>query len=536
MVGRKQSIFMGNHQSVVAKIDATNQKRKASKAFEATVAKGKINIRDRFILQSMLSVGYTPYTALAELVDNAIDGQAKTITIEYDAKSNTLIISDDGIGMSYTLLDDSMDFGVSREYDTTDIGYFGVGMKSSILNLLNLDEESNHVKIISNTGDEATMVTWTPAINVLDYDITAVENTLFMHGTRISINNVKRMTVATLKKNLGVMFYPVLRNEVVKIIVNGTELVGNDPLYRQSNLTKKPQVVTEARVKNHLIPIEVVALHPNEPNRHSWETREGGETTWSFGKSGIYIVYGSRYIEFGGTLGVRVHHPSMNYVRIEFTIPKDLTEVFDIKFNKTQGLDLRPDLEKNEVLSDLIQKIKDAYKWGLANRELTDVAPKQDKNELDALQKLLNQAATKARISKPEKQKSDDFKKPSVIVQPEPDNKTRPKPERNTRIIEKETFILRFANLGNTSVFWDLGYENNKFVITLNDGHVFYSELWSNMNESARGSVVFMIAAMATAQYESIKALEATGKQSDIIWEDFWGVVSMRLRHLVLSK
>jgi hypothetical protein len=500
----------------------------------------QINIEDRFMLTALRSVGYDVHTAIAELIDNCVDAEATDISIVYEPKSLSMIILDNGIGMSLAKAKKSMDLGADRVYDETEIGYFGAGMKTAILNLLNISDINSKVVILTNDGEYTTRIEWQPVKHVRSYKIERVEQEM-ERGTKIILSGVYRFQPAVLKKNLGVFFYPVLRTETVNITVNGDGVIGNDPLYRNSEYTQRNFV--EAIVQGHSIRIDTSALSQEEPNMHSWETRASsdGETRWSMNKGGLYVMYGGRYIEYGGSLNAFANHPMMNQIRIEFAVPKELTEVFGIKFNKTKGLDLDLKKDANEPLNDLIKKIRDSYAWGVRNRKNKDLSTSEDKQKLQEMTDKLNDAAKKARIDKPKSNVDvkktpadvkDDNDTPETPTPPQENGQDKPK---NTRITKHNPFDIRFSNLGNTAVFWHLGYENNQFVITINDGHVFYTDMWLNMNESAQSSVVFLLASLAHAQYELSKTENIGGMVTDFFWEDFWGHVSMKLRRLHLS-
>jgi hypothetical protein len=506
---------------------------------KAETKMGEINVEDRFFLLALLSVGYTPYTAIAELGDNGLDAKATIIEIGYDPKTGLLVVTDNGTGMSLSDLIRGMNMGADRAYDATDVGYFGVGMKSSILNLLNLDDENSFAEILTNNGSETTKILWNPSKSPKKYEF-GTPSPNAKKGTKITIHNSKKFLIGVLKRNLAVMFYPALRTDSVTILINGEPLIGNDPLYRDREKTLTNFV--DATVKGHTIRVEGVILNNEETNKHAWDiAKTSGDSGWSMAKSGLYINYGSRYIEMGGTLGMLSAHPSYNYTRIEFTLPKELTELFNVKFNKTHGLDLDPAVEKNEALSDLIQKIKGMFEWGRRNRKHKEDASETDKSELDDFQKQINDAANKARINGPETPKGDTPKdKPRDQEDDNDDKKGRgkDKEKRKTKIVKKEPFVFKFENFGSTVKFWHLEYVNNQFVVIINNGHVFYTDMWVNMNEAAKKSTMTLLASLAHAQYEITKVMDTTanGDQSEMYWDDFWSVVSMRLRHLIISR
>jgi hypothetical protein len=137
----------------------------------------QIKITERFVKQSLTSVGYDVHTAIYELIDNSKDANATKIEIIYDKEKKVLIIQDDGSGMSGIELLNSFDFGVEKEfYESDEIGYFGAGMKTSILNLLDklLDSES-FVLIDTNDGFESSKCVWNPYKSLFEVKLLSSE-------------------------------------------------------------------------------------------------------------------------------------------------------------------------------------------------------------------------------------------------------------------------------------------------------------------------------------------------------------------------
>jgi hypothetical protein len=496
---------------------------------------GRIDIKDRFFLQALRSVGYDVYTAIAELIDNSIDAGATKIKIDFDSKSAILVITDNGIGMSKVKLNAAMDLGADQEYSDAQIGYFGSGMKTSIANLVTKPESL--VTIDSYDGNEATIIEWKPLERFREFSFNKSNKKDI--GTAIIINGVEKFQIATLKKQLGVVFYPTLKTETLELTVNGVEILPTDPLYRYSDKVRFNHVV--AKVLGYEIRIEAVLLHP-EQEKSSWDSADNGESRFSFNKGGAYVQYGGRYIEYGGLLHIATNHPDYNWIRFEFAVPKELTEIFGVKFNKTNGLNLDRKKEKNEALSDLIQKVRDMLSWGRDQRKKANIgnASDEDKSELDEITKKLNDAARRARFIKPQTEnntnkQTEEYDEINETADPETQKPGNKEP-RKTKIHKFELYDIRFENLGNTAVFWNLGYENNKFIITINDSHVFYTEYWVNMNDTAKTAVSFLLGAIAQAQYNSEKENDnIQGVRSDFFWEMFWSQVSLKLRHLTLS-
>lgn len=483
----------------------------------------KINVTERFILQALRSTGYSVYTAIPELIDNAIDAEASKIDIEYKPLEKTLWIEDNGKGMSFEKLKESMDIGCNREYNDTEIGYFGVGMKSACLNLVDFDVEDHCIEIISSDGKTISTATWSPIQHPLDYGIKQEPSLSGNKFTTIKIEGVIKFQEAKLKKELGVFYYPILNCNNLAITVNGDKIFPNDPLYRTSNNTKQNSFY--ANVKGQLIKIDAVALDANQV-KHSWDdVRNSGFT---MEKSGVYVVYGGRYIEYGGTLGLKVLHNSDNRTRIEFTVPKDLTSIFNVKFNKTKGMNIIDD----DCLDDLRQKIKDAYSWAADTRKGESEISDDDKSKLADMTKNINKSAKKARFKKPEK----DFVEPAFEnespVPPTPEIE-KEKPQLKPRINVAKIFDFRYEALDNISVFWKFNWLNGVFVITINEGHLFYKEIFSSMDDEKKEQLLRFLASLAYAQYESLKKEDIDELTIEMFWEEYWSDVSTKLRYLL---
>lgn len=55
------------------------------------------------------------FGAFAELIDNAVDAKAKSLSIEYDAQRKSIIFADDGVGMTRQELKRMLSFGHKQE-------------------------------------------------------------------------------------------------------------------------------------------------------------------------------------------------------------------------------------------------------------------------------------------------------------------------------------------------------------------------------------------------------------------------------------
>ena len=90
------------------------------------------------LLDSLRSTGYDNYNAIMDIVDNSIDAEAKNIWIDITGKDEnfTILIADDGKGMSFDILDQALKLGSETEKDIdSDLGRFGMGLSTATLSI-----------------------------------------------------------------------------------------------------------------------------------------------------------------------------------------------------------------------------------------------------------------------------------------------------------------------------------------------------------------------------------------------------------------
>lgn len=501
-------------------------------AHQSQVVK-QIQVNPRFVLQTLKSAGYDTYTAIYELVDNSKDAEASKVTITYNKDLSVLVIEDDGKGMSHNELLSAMDLGAEKEYyDDDNIGYFGVGLKTAILNLFDRDYQNPEYCVAyvdTNNGDSNSKISWRPMVS--PWDVYGQVSNKKNRGTRIEIHNVKNFNMASLKKNMGVIYYPLANTgfeidfcQVIKAEITESTLEFNDPLYRQQVTNTN---FVEATVAGEIIRLDAVVLN-DTLEKHSWESGKG----FNYDKGGCYFKYGGRYIEYGGTFGATSYQdPWFAKTRIEVEIPKHLTEVFGVKFNKTRGI---VSLD-NPELDDLKRKVRDMLAWGanIRKKENTQKASDEMKAQTDKLVKKLNKSAISAGFKKPETTEEKEKKKVSFTASTKEKTEKTSKPNQ-PNIRERKLFDVKFEDFGMTSKFWDLSWIQGRFLITLNVSHSFYTGIYQNMNEEGQYHMLNVLASMAQAQYESLSS-NTVECNLDFLWENYWADFSRRLNHIMNS-
>jgi hypothetical protein len=86
------------------------------------------------MIDALARIGYSLHDALADIVDNSVDAHARNVLIRFVRDDNSvqrIVVADDGVGMLESVLSRAMVFGASLEHAGTDLGKYGVGLKTA---------------------------------------------------------------------------------------------------------------------------------------------------------------------------------------------------------------------------------------------------------------------------------------------------------------------------------------------------------------------------------------------------------------------
>ncbi|MEU6443642.1 ATP-binding protein [Streptomyces sp. NPDC047046] len=103
---------------------------------------------DARYMEALASQGYGFEVAIADLVDNSIDAGARDVVIHFlrdGDRLTSLLVVDDGKGMTEKELDIAMTVGGRRDYVADSLGMFGTGLKSASLS------QAEAVTVVSTT-------------------------------------------------------------------------------------------------------------------------------------------------------------------------------------------------------------------------------------------------------------------------------------------------------------------------------------------------------------------------------------------------
>ena len=88
------------------------------------------------LVESLRAFGYSPETAIADLIDNSIAAKASNVDVQFrwDGHDSWIAVLDNGLGMSEAVLREAMRAGSANPLDVRgphDLGRFGLGLKTA---------------------------------------------------------------------------------------------------------------------------------------------------------------------------------------------------------------------------------------------------------------------------------------------------------------------------------------------------------------------------------------------------------------------
>ena len=144
------------------------------------------------LMRSLRDIGYELPSAIADLVDNSIDANARRIdiTLHPDGPTSWVRVVDDGLGMSAARLDEAMRYGSATKYTTRALGHFGLGLKTASLS------QCRRLTVGTRSGAAARV-----AIRRWDLDVVARRNSWDLE--RVSLRRAPEQLVEALPRDRG---------------------------------------------------------------------------------------------------------------------------------------------------------------------------------------------------------------------------------------------------------------------------------------------------------------------------------------------
>ncbi len=310
------------------------------------------------LIESMRSLGYSFDTAIADLIDNSVSAQAKSINILLDPSDNPqLIIFDDGNGMDAITLEEALRFGSRgplEKRNEFDLGRFGLGLKSASLSQCRrLVVASKHDGALScfswdldeveKTGDWSVLeysqeeISKLPSIDLFD-SVESGTYVLLQNFDRISASShdVKK-TLDTLieiaEDHLSLVFHRIIAEDRVTIAINGRPIASKDPFLENHKSTQRLREQS-INIDDKKITLQPYILpHRSKLSREDLRKVGGAEDLRT--NQGFYIYRCKRLIIWGTWFRLLSKEELNKLARVKVDIPNSLDEIWSIDVKKS---------------------------------------------------------------------------------------------------------------------------------------------------------------------------------------------------------
>lgn len=347
---------------------------------EVAFATGTIKAEERFLKQGIKAIGWNdPIHSICEFIDNLIDGGATEANIEwrrrYD-KTYDFLINDNGCGVPQGDMENCFaTYGTTTDYDSYNIGNFGVGATAGItvLAMDSINEKASVRSVYQNgVGNLETGITFDLS-DGLEFKVLKKKKTKERTGITIQINGIRsNLTPERLIKRLGVIYYPhsvraEQANSEFKLSVNQKRVEFEDPFYRELEKSEHDIQINEETIQvsvtdkngnqqDHDVHITTTLFGKDFPLGNTvddkgkpipslaekWDKDNKGTNKLPRGNRGVYTRCGGKYIVAGGDfplldgekLPATNNSDDLNQIRIEIQIPRDYMEAAGVSVDK----------------------------------------------------------------------------------------------------------------------------------------------------------------------------------------------------------
>ena len=318
-----------------------------------------------YLMGSMRYMGYSFEDAIADIIDNSISANCHTIRVIFTKDPSNLYVGilDDGKGMSSNELFSAMCYGSQAnetEREKTDLGRFGLGMKSASLS------QCKKMTVVSKCNGKISAYRW-------DYDeISKKSNNGKWYVLRLDtdeivklncfeeLDNLQEGTLVlwenfdvldkasggyvyesltkhrnNLLDHLALTYHRFILEEGVDIFVNYAKIEALDPfLSKRSDNTwgTLRQPMRDSKGIQHFIEITPYKL-PFVSDMSEQEKKLIGGDDKMNRMQGYYIYRGKRLIKYGTWFGTPKHEVS-KYGRVKVDIPNSMDDIWKIDVMK----------------------------------------------------------------------------------------------------------------------------------------------------------------------------------------------------------
>jgi hypothetical protein len=322
-------------------------------------------------------LGYGIADAVADIVDNSIDATAKHVHIRFVRTANgihSILIADDGFGMSSGELKEAMRFGSANRKSSQQLGKYGIGLKSASLS------QAESVTVLTRKGGAANGRRWLlmnikqdwqcEILNKTDVErflkqdfgdcrvgrsgtVVIWERLEHLQALPSDVTAVLDRTKKELQVEIGLRFHRFLSSGRVRISLDeqyGLQpssgfpvgIMALDPFdYPQSGMKDYPRVL-RFKVSGRAVAAECHIWPPK--SRAPGYKLGGGRVAL---RQGFYFYRNDRLIQAGGWNKLRADdgEPHLSLARVRIELPAQLDAMFKLDVTKSR-LDPSPEFKQ----------------------------------------------------------------------------------------------------------------------------------------------------------------------------------------------
>lgn len=347
------------------------------------------------MLESLRGLGYSPPSALADIIDNSIAAQANEVRLDFcwRGKESYISILDDGNGMDGEALYTAMRLGGRsplEKRDSNDLGRFGLGLKTASLS------QCRRLTVASQKNGQLNCLCWD-----LDYLASSDEDSWLLlegpcegseelirpldgsvKGTLVIWELLDRITVPgfteqdfldlidRVERHLSMVFHRYLRGPRprLNILINGRRVPSWDPFLLDHPATwSSPVEVMRTSSGDVLVQCHVLP-HRDRLERHEYEAAAGPDG-WT-AQQGFYVYRNERLLVSGSWLGLGqgrcwTKEEAQRLARIRIDIPNTCDVEWNIDVRKSSA---RPPVSVRNRLIRLAEDARERARRVFAHR------------------------------------------------------------------------------------------------------------------------------------------------------------------------
>jgi hypothetical protein len=361
------------------------------------------------LMQSLRAVGYTTSAALADLVDNSIAADARTVTIRFATGSEPFVaIVDDGLGMNDATLVAAMRFGSRDPRDPRtgmDLGRFGLGLKTASLS------QCCRMVVASLSGGDLSLASWDldecerreswwlgrPDQSAMPAEILDL---LFAQGRGTAVvwqkldrlgatggsdqHHAIEVAIENAADHLAMVFHRFLAGEIglgLEITINNRSLPKLDP-FLEGHVRGQMLHAESFTIDSQTVTVSPFVLPFPSRLRPAELDRAGGRESLKTGH-GFYVYRGGRLVVPGGWFRIVPSDDLVRLARVRVDVPVELDHIWKVDIRKTivePPQALRPHLKR--IVGDVTLRSRRVYAHKGSPRSDTERFPLWRRHEL----------------------------------------------------------------------------------------------------------------------------------------------------------